>query len=171
MVRKQVILKEDLHGYKPMMVIQESTCTYLESKASHILEVSSDCIKLLDAEANEIKQYLYDDIECVNVSMCSRYAGGSGRFGGIRTTINIDFDLVLTNDTVYFEIVQPISFRKMIDVIIGHNIEVVDMVGVIDIYDKYPDYEQRAKYLETHFNELSKKYKLDHPRFKSRFKN
>ena len=171
MERKQVILKEDSYGYKPMKAFQESMSTYLDSKISYILEVKSDWISLLDAEENEIKQYPYTDIECINLSMCSRYAGGTGRFGGIRTTINIDFDIIEKDQTYSFEIVQPISFRKMIDAICEHNIDVVDMVGVIDIYNKYPDYEQRTKYFETHFNELSKKYKLEHPRFKSRFKN
>jgi len=166
MERKQVILKEDFKE-----LTQASMNSHLDPKVSHIVDVSSDSIKLLNIDMIEVKEYTYKDIDCVNLSMCSRYAGGSGRFGGIRTSINIDIDLVMKDETVLLEVINPISFQKVIDSLSNNNIEIVDIVGVVNLYQQYPIYEKRVQYLEMHFNELSKKYQLDHPRFKSRFKN
>lgn len=170
MERNQVILYEDLKDHSSMKLIQLAVSTHLDSDVKYILKLETDHIQCLNTNNEEVDNFSLKEIECVNLSMCSRYAGGTGRYGGIRTTINIDVDIILKDKTVLFEIVNPISFQKFIDLLKDNDIEMVDMVGVVDLYKQYPDYEKRARYLETHFNELSKKFHLDHPRFKSRFR-
>lgn len=170
MERKLVILKEDLLNRRDKNKLLESDGNYLESQVNYVIDISINSIKLVDTKIKEAKEYLCEDINCINLSMCSRYAGGTGRNGGIRTTINIDVDVVLNDETLLFEIMDPHSFQKVIDFCDNNNIEIIDMIGVVDIYKQYPNQEKREKYLEINFNKLSKKYRLDHPRFKSRFK-
>ena len=100
----------------------------------------------------------YSTIEYVSLSMCSRMQGmGFNRY-------QIDLDIT-TSDCIYqFEIFNPKHFYTVIMKLRSNNIEIVDMVGVIGLYEKFPDYDKLYNYIRTNFNQIAKKYHLDHPR-------
>ena len=117
MERKLVILKEDLLNRRDKNKLLESEGNYLESQVSYVIDIAINNIQILDTKTKEIKEYPCEDINCISLSMCSRYAGGTGRNGGIRTTINIDVDVVLKDETLLFEIMEARDFPFIISLI------------------------------------------------------
>jgi len=120
-----------------------------------LLDVRKDAIYIIGEIEDTI---IYSDIEYVSLSICSR------RQGRYRNRYQIDLD-IKTRDRIYlFEIFNPQHFNLVIKQIKNNNIECIDMVGIIDLYNEYPEYDHLVFYLDTHFNQMAKKFSLDHPR-------
>lgn len=140
---------------------------------SSFIDVTEGGIVFLNSQLCVIGYVQYKEIDYVHFSMCTRYAGGFGnasRFGGIHVDINIDLNIRLKDDEIVLEISKPTSLSDLIEQLQNHNIECIDMIGVIEIYKQYPSADRREKYLQANINKMAKKYHLDHPRFKSKFK-
>lgn len=120
-----------------------------------LLDARNDAI-YITGDIEEV--IVYSDIEYVSLSMCSR------RQGRYRNRYQIDLD-IKTPDKVYqFEIFNSRHFNLVIKQFINHDIEYIDMIGIIGLYNEYTDFDKLISYLDTHFNQMSKKFSLDHPR-------
>lgn len=100
----------------------------------------------------------YEEMEYVSLSMCSR------RQARYYNRYQIDLDITTKNQIYQFEIFNPRHFDLVIQQFTNHHIECIDLIDVIGLYQQYPDYDKLLKYLDTHFNQMAKKFSLDHPR-------
>jgi len=162
MERIQLCLYEDTkfddNGY---MIIRKGP--YVHSTPKGYMKIEKETINAYDILNNPLFTVSYHDLDCVNISMCSRFDGAGG-YVGITMTINVDLDFIMIDDSIQVEIVNPNSFQKLIDALRNHNVECIDLAGVIKIYELYPFVNSRTKYLINNFNAIAKKYGLDHPR-------
>lgn len=120
-----------------------------------LLDARDDAIYII-GEMEEV--IVYSNIEYVSLSMCSR------RQGRYRNRYQIDLDIKTPNKVYQFEIFNPRHFNLVIKQFINHDIECIDMIGIVGLYNEYPDFDKLIFYLDTHFNQMSKKFSLDHPR-------
>ena len=121
----------------------------------NVLDARDDAIYIIGDKEEEIS---YSNIEYVSLSLCSR------RQGRYRNRYQIDLDIKTHNKMFQFEIFNPIHFNLVLNHFKSHNIECIDRIGIVDLYNEYPDYEKLVFYLDTHFNEIAKKFGLEHPR-------
>ena len=125
----------------------------------YYLDFKEDRMLVLDQNEGIINQALYSQIKHVVVSMCSRWPG-------VRyNRYQVDLDIDLGGNVMKFEIFNPQHFIDVIHVFETHQIEMIDMAGIVTLFKTFPDYNKLGEYLgKGHFNELAKLHGLDHPR-------
>ena len=130
---------------------------YVNAK-DYYLDFKEDRILVTDKNEKIIDQVLYLQMNHVAVSMCSRWP--SIRYNRYQ----VDLDIDLNGNILKYEIFNPQHFLNVIEVLEANEIEIIDMAQIVSLFKKYPDYTKLGEYLGKNFNEISKKYGLDHPR-------
>lgn len=111
------------------------------------------------------KQLLYyKNIENVSISMSSRKVYHA--FGIIHFTYQVDLDIQTKNENYHFEIYKPTKLVNLIKKLDDYEIKYSDKIGVVDIYNKYPDEYKRNEFLDYNFKNIANKFNLDNPRHK-----
>lgn len=151
-------LEEILKEYQPNNAKVTYKNPMYEIAKDYYLDFKKDKMVVLDKNENVIDQVLYSQMNHVAVSMCSRWP--SIRYNRYQ----VDLDIDLNGNILKYEIFNPRHFIDVITLLEANQIEMIDMAGIIGLFKKYPDYDKLGEYFGKHFNELAKKYSLDHPR-------
>ena len=131
---------------------------------------------------NNSFQIEYQDIQTVNLSMCSRLfnpgiiANNPAKWivkrwttGSVGTVMQpvvycIDIDLVLQDTTIKIESNSINGILDMINLLKEKNIKVVDLLDIATILKNNPDKYYLFKYLDRIFPRMAKEHHLENPR-------
>lgn len=143
--------------------------------------------KIFSIDINDLPIFFYKDIQSITISLCSRimnfgklnsknfsffknsywhseepilYAGKMG----VSLTYCIDMQIIYNNILYEFESFSILNGKKILSILRKNNIIINDPINLERILNKYNTKEMLHKFLQYHYNDLSKKYNLDNPR-------
>lgn len=108
------------------------------------------------------EKIMLNEIISINISMCSTRGDEGLSFKVL--TYYIDLDIYLQKTRYSFQIINNNKILKMFDYFVYHQIEMRDPLNLNSLYHQIVDPVMLNKYINQHFREWAKEYKLDNPR-------
>ena len=165
MDRSMIVLEIDVNDRESYGFMAFPTPNQYSKKVNQMIEIKNDSLEIVTKESELLNSIMYQDIEKVKLSMCTRIVSSSGFGGGLRTTVHMDMDFILKDQTtILYELVRPDSFDVLLEAFHKANVIVEDPIGIEKIYKQIEGAGARNKYLTGNFGKFKRKYKLDHPR-------
>ena len=165
MDRLMVVLFEDLNDKESYGFMAMPTPNQYAKKVDRVLYHENYKFVLKTKNKDLIEEILYQDIDKVKLSMCTRIIASSGIGGGLRTIAHIDMDIIQKNGSIsLYEVVRPDSMDMIFSLLHDKKITIEDPIGIEAIYKKIDGVSARSKYLTGNFGKYARKFKLDHPR-------
>lgn len=142
---------------KTIYQVKFSFDEFNDSKAN-ILYLTDNYLKFKDLIIN------YQDIDHVELLMCSIQRNTMGRFSLMSLKYYVDLNVYLDDTVYYFQIMNNDRIKEMITFIKEKVIRVDDPLSLQDIYSRFDDPVKRENYINVHFKKWAQKFHLDNPR-------
>lgn len=181
----QLIIKnfKESNSQKCMFIFPEDV-NHIVYNCPHLI---FDKEKIYSIDIYDLPNVFYKEMKDVTISLCSRiinmgklttqkmsifkkndlYSEEPILFAGkmgVTLTYCMDFQFVYNNTKYEFESFSILNAKKIISILKQNNVLFKDPISIESILYKYNTKELLHKYLQFHYNDLARKYKLDNPR-------
>ena len=165
MDREMIVLEIDVNERESYGFMAFPTPNQYSKKVNQMIVIKNDSLEIMTKESELLNTLMYQDMNKVTLSMCTRIVSSAGFGGGLRTTVHMDVDIILNEGSIIkYEVVRPDSFDIFIKALHDANVTIEDPIGIEAIYKQVEGAGARNKYLTGNFGKFKRKYKLDHPR-------
>ena len=178
-LNNELSIREVLDSKKQFIETQKEELEQVDNQINEytkrrVVKISFDNIQIPDWTDNDTlyfnnnyicfrnHQINIDDIQSIDISMCS--FNSLMRFVFVFYNYYVDIDICTARDTYSFQIMNDDQILKMFKYIQQHQLDINDPIGLISVYNKYPDKYERYDFIDKHFHDWAERYNLDNPR-------
>ncbi len=153
-------MKEEINYLPVHMICDGYDVTFDTKRKFDLMIVTNEILKIY--EKNNILEIQYDQINKIDISLCSIMDFYT------LTTVWFNFHIFISifdknNNIYYLESVNDDVFIPFLEILHDKNIPIEDKLGLEKIYIDYPDKVNRNRYLERNMRKKTKELNIKYP--------